>query len=386
MSSFRSKILDISSIGVADIISSAIAAVFWLYFASVLGPHNYGQITYLLSIAGITAGIAAFGSNQTLMVLSAKKIELEKTIYVLALGFGLLSSAVLFVFSSDFGISIIILGQIMLAIVTSNLLGKKLYSRYARYVITQKILMIVFGLIFYKLFQDRGILIGIGLSYFPFIIEILNNFRNSKIDFKLLKQKKNFILQNFIFSIVATLYSSLDKLIIAPFLGYSILGNYSLGYQFFFMLYTIPLVVQKYVIPHDATGNQNKKLKNIMILFSIILAIIGSLIGPLIISDIFPKFTESVNTIRIMSWAIIPFTINAVIFYPRFWANEKNHNVTISIFSLVVIDVIGILILGSKYGIDGVAYAFVIGHSSGLFASIILNRFELKNHSKETTN
>ncbi|HLX53588.1 MAG TPA: polysaccharide biosynthesis C-terminal domain-containing protein, partial [Aquella sp.] len=104
------------------------------------------------------------------------------------------------------------------------------------------------------------------------------------------------------------------------------------------------------------------------------------------ISNIFPKFTESVDTIRIMSWAIIPFTINAVIFYPRFWANEKNHNVTISIFSLVVIDVIGILILGSKYGIDGVAYAFVIGHLSSLFASIILNRFELKNHDKETTN
>ncbi|MGH2566153.1 MAG: hypothetical protein ACRDE5_16665, partial [Ginsengibacter sp.] len=85
MNKFRSKILDISSIGVADIISSAIAAIFWLYFATVLGPHSYGQITYLLSIAGIIGGIAAFGSNQTLMVLSAKKIEVENSIYIVAL-------------------------------------------------------------------------------------------------------------------------------------------------------------------------------------------------------------------------------------------------------------------------------------------------------------
>lgn len=362
----------------ADIISSAISAIFWFYFASVLGPHNYGQVTYLLSIAGISAGIASFGANQTLMVLSAKKVEIEKIIYILALGLGACSSLVLFVFLPEIGVGLIILGQIMLTVVTGSILGKKLYRRYSKFVIAQKILMIVFGLIFYKLFQEHGILIGIGISYFPFIIEIFNTLKNSRINLSLLKEKKTFVFNNFIVSLTATMYSSLDKLIIAPFLGYAVLGNYSLGYQFFFMLYVIPSVIQKYLIPHESTGNQNKKIKKIVVLFSIVIAVLGSLVGPQIVSYIFPKFMEVDNIIRIMSWAIIPVTINVVIFYPKFWAYEKNYKVAITTIAIVTIQVIGILTLGSKYSTDGVAYAFLIAHVCGLATAIILDKFELK--------
>lgn len=378
MNKFRSKILDISSIGVADIISSAIAAIFWLYFATVLGPHSDGQITYLLSIAGIIGGIAAFGSNQTLMVLSAKKIEVENSIYIIALGVGSISSVILFLFAQELGPSLVIIGQIMLTVVTGSLLGKKLFFKYSKFVIIQKVLMIIFGLLFYHLFQDQGILIGMGISYFPFIIEIIRSFKNSKIDFTLLKQKQNFVINNFMLSLAATMYSSLDKLVIVPVFGYAILGNYSLGYQFFFMLNIIPLVVQKYVIPHQVTGTQNVKLKKIMVLLSIAIAVLGSVVGPEVISHIFPKFTESENIIRIMSWAIIPVTINAIIFYPKFWANEKNHNVTITTSVIVIIQVIGILTLGPKYSTNGIAYAFLIAHLSGVITASLLNRFRLK--------
>jgi O-antigen/teichoic acid export membrane protein len=378
LNKFRSKILDISSIGVADIISSAIAAIFWFYFATVLGPHSYVQITYLLSIAGIVGGIAAFGSNQTLMVLSAKKIEVENSIYVIALGVGSISSAISFLFVQELGPSLVIIGQIMLTVVTGSLLGKKLFFRYSKFVIIQKVLMVIFGLLFYHLFQDQGILIGMGISYLPFMIEIMHSFKNSKIDFTLLKQKQSFVINNFMLSLAATMYSSLDKLIIVPFFGYAILGNYSLGYQFFFMLSIIPLVIQKYVIPHQVTGNQNIKLKKMMIILSVIMAVLSSLIGPEIISHIFPKFIEATNIIRIMSWAIIPVTINTVIYYPKFWANERNHNVTITTVVIVIIQIISILTLGSRYGTNGIAYAFLIAHVVGLFTAVILDRLKLR--------
>ena len=50
MSNIKKKILDISSIGIADGLGMGIAAFFWFYIASELGPENYGELSFLLSI------------------------------------------------------------------------------------------------------------------------------------------------------------------------------------------------------------------------------------------------------------------------------------------------------------------------------------------------
>ena len=71
----KKKIIDISSIGIADLLSAGIAGIFLFYIASILGPENYGEITYLLTIATLASGISLLGSKYTLMVYSAKKIE-----------------------------------------------------------------------------------------------------------------------------------------------------------------------------------------------------------------------------------------------------------------------------------------------------------------------
>ena len=75
----------IMSIGVSDIVGSGISAVFWLYIASELGPENYGELTFLISIAALVSGIALFGSNNTVLVLSAKKIDIHATIYLITI-------------------------------------------------------------------------------------------------------------------------------------------------------------------------------------------------------------------------------------------------------------------------------------------------------------
>ena len=73
MSKWKAKIFDISSIGIADVLSSGIASIFWLYIATTIGPEKYGEITYLLSIATLASGLSLLGSNYTLMIYSAKK-------------------------------------------------------------------------------------------------------------------------------------------------------------------------------------------------------------------------------------------------------------------------------------------------------------------------
>ena len=57
MDNIKKKIFDISSIGITDGVSAGIAGMFWFYIASELGPENYGEITFLISIAAQVLGI-----------------------------------------------------------------------------------------------------------------------------------------------------------------------------------------------------------------------------------------------------------------------------------------------------------------------------------------
>ena len=141
-----------------------------------------------------------------------------------------------------------------------------MYRNYSKYILSQKILLVGFGVGFYYLIGDNGILIGIALSHAHFIFHIAKAFKNSKINFNLIRERKELILNNFALSISGTFYGSLDKIIIAPLLGFMILGNYSLGLQFFAILSLLPVVSMKYLIAQEISGVLNKKLKNINLL------------------------------------------------------------------------------------------------------------------------
>ena len=378
MSNIKKKFLDISTIGITDLIGSGVAATFWLYIASELGPESYGEITFLVSIATIISGIALFGSNNTILVLAAKKIDIQSTIYLVTIIANIIGSVIIFILFVNIGISLLVIAYAIFPLVTFDLLARKLYRGYSKYIIIQKVLLVTCGIGLYYLIGENGILIGIALSHSHFIIHILKTFKRSKINFGLLKEKKIFVLNNFALSISGTFSGSLDKLIIAPLLGFIILGNYSLGIQFFAILELLPAVCVKYLVTQDISGIPNKMLKKIMVLASIGIAILGSTIGPGVLSYIFPKFIEAENVIQIMSWAIIPITIQSAYHFPKFWAQEQNKMIIYAAITTITIQISGILILGSIYGIMGVAISFVLGSIGGLITSTILNKIVSK--------
>ena len=378
MGNIKRKIFDVSSIGFTDGIGSAIAALFWFYIASELGPENYGELTFLISIAALVSGITLFGSNNTILVLTAKKIDIQATIYLITIIANIVGSVIIFALFLNLGVSLVIIAYAMFSLVTFDLLGKKLYGNYSKYILSQKILLVGFGIGFYYLIGENGILIGIALSHAHFIYHIVKAFRNSKINFNLIKERKNFILNNFAISISGTFYGSLDKLIIAPLLGFAILGNYSLGYQFFLILNLLPAMSMKYLIAQDVSGIPNKKLKKIMVITSIVIAIIGSTIGPIIISYIFPEFIEAEDVIRIISLAVIPSTIQATYYFPKFWAQEKNRLILFTSMIALTTMIIGILTLGPIYGAIGIASAYVISNVVGNIFTATIDKIKLK--------
>jgi len=381
MSGIKKKILDISTIGLTDGVGAAIAAIFWFYIASQLGPENYGELSYLISIAMLVSGIAIFGSQHTVLVLTGKKVDIHATIYLMTMLANVIGAIIIFLLFFNLGISLVVIGYSLFALVTSDLIGRKLYKNYLKYIITQKILLVVFGIGFYYLIGENGILIGIGLSYSHLIIRIIKSIKNSKINFNLIKEKKKFILNNWAITISGLVYGSIDKIVIGSFIGFGILGNYSLGLQFYSLLNLLPTMIVRYFIGQDILGIPNKKLKKIVVLIAIGVAILGSTIGPTIISYVFPKFIESENIIQIISWTLVPVTIQATYYFPKLWAAEKNNIILITTIIAASTQIIGILVLGTTFGAVGIAITMVLSNVMGLIFTATISKFYLKSNS-----
>lgn len=375
------KFKDVSSISIADISASGISAVFWFYVASILGPETYGHITYAISIAGLASTISLLGASNTLTVYTAKKIPIQPALYLITLSAGTISSIIVFLIFFDIGTSLLILGYIIFGLVIAEILGHKLYKEYAKYVLTQRILMVALAIGFYYIIGENGILIGISSSFAPYVFGIVKGFRKNKIEFKLVKERVGFITNSYLQTLSGILSGSLDKLIIGPIFGFALLGNYSLGLQFLALLTLIPIAIGKYLVPNDASGNENKKIKKIVILFSVFLAILGFTIGPIVITSIFPKFTDAEEIIRIVSISVIPSTISMT-YQTKFLGREKSRLVLISSAIWTGTQIIGILILGNYYGVNGIAFSLVLGTSAAAIYSFFANKTILNEPDK----
>ena len=193
MGNIKNKILDVSSVGLTDMVGVGTVAIFWFYIASELGPENYGEITYFIAIASLVSGIALFGSNHTIWIMATKKIDIEATLFLISTITSLIGALIIFILFLNVGISLVILAYALLSLVIPDFLGRKLYKTYAKYILTQKILMVIFGIGLYYLFGEFGILIGISLSYAHLVFPMIKIAKKSKIDFGLMKMKKEFM-------------------------------------------------------------------------------------------------------------------------------------------------------------------------------------------------
>tara|TARA_B100001559_G_C16363426_1_gene558473 strand:+ start:108 stop:647 length:540 start_codon:yes stop_codon:yes gene_type:complete len=163
-------------------------------------------------------------------------------------------------------------------------------------------------------------------------------------------------------SIIAISSGQVDKIVVAPLLGFTILGNYNLAVQVINIMLIVPSVFYKYLLPQESTGIENKKPKIIVVCLSILITISGMVLAPILISEFFPKFNDAVDAIRIMSIVVIPTTIS-VILESEFLGKEKSRVVIISTTIMLISLIIGMIVLGSMMGIEGIAYSLVIANT-----------------------
>jgi O-antigen/teichoic acid export membrane protein len=369
----------LASIGFADIIGSGITAIFWFFIASQLSSSSYGEIHYYLGIAGVAQIISLIGNSNVLSVYAAKNVKIISTLFFISLIAGFISSLVVIILLARIDAALLIFGYIIMDLSTGVLLGRKLFKKYLMFILLQKILTLVIGIGFYFIFGEQSIIFALILSYLPYIIIVGKELKKEKIIFSQLKQRKDFIINNYFSNLSGSFAGQIDKIIIAPLLGFELLGNYALALQFFVVLMVFSGIVFKYILPQDSSGIKNENLKKGTILISILIAILSSIFLPIVILHLFPQYIETIDAIQIISFCVIPGTIS-MLYTSKFLALEKSKYVLMSKIFSIVIMITGFMTLGPIFGIIGLSITLVISTSVEAFYLVLVNKFRERNN------
>ena len=112
----------------ADTIGTGVVVIFWFYLATMLDTEQYGEIHYILGIAGIAYTISLLGTQNTITVFTAKNLKIESTLYFLTLAITSVSAIILVLIFYRLDVSLIVFGFIISELSIGYLLGKKNYT------------------------------------------------------------------------------------------------------------------------------------------------------------------------------------------------------------------------------------------------------------------
>ena len=348
----------LGTIASSDILGSAITAIFWFFLASVIKPDEYGEIFYIISIASIAFSLSNVGTENNTIVFTAKRKNLEPTLTTISLLFGTVSSLVLIIIFYQTDIIILLFGYIINSLSLGYLIGRRFYSKYGIFLLSQKILTVILGVSFFYLFGADGIISALGISYFGFLIVIINYYRKTPLNFQGFKKNLPFILHNYSLKAIGMFKGNVDKLIIVPLIGFSFLGNYALALQFVAVLSIGNSFFSKYLLTHDSRDVPNKTLKKYYILLNICVAISASISLPIVVPYFFPEFTD-ISILGIMCLAVIPIGIITVQ-TSELLGHEMGKPNVIGAIIASTIAILGMLLLVPLIGATGAAIVFLL--------------------------
>ncbi len=373
MRSFFNKIKDLLQMQIANFISTGLFAFFWIYMASELGPESYGEINYLIVTATLASLLSNVGTSSAMGVYVAKKFQIQSTLFLISIITSIIGSVVFFAIYATFSASFLVFSLVIASVAGSEILGNKLYSSYTKYHLVQKFLGVGLAFALYFFIGYHGIIIGLAFSNLIYIKRLYDGFRLTKLDFSLLKPRFKFMSNSYILNVLSSLGGIIDKLLIAPLLGFALLGNYVLGFQFNSLIAMFGVTVYQYIVPQYASGISNTKLRSGTILLTALLSIIAIFTAPIIIPIVFPDYDESIQVVQILSIMAVPQIIS-MMYRAQFVGYEKNKYVVFGSVLGLSIQIPSIIILGWNFGINGVAIAMLLSSSIGCSYTVFINK------------
>ena len=349
----------ISQIGAATAGGNAIAAIFWIYMADLMGQEDYGELGYMLSIAGIASTISILGGQWTMSVYTAKGVRIESSLYFISIITSTVSAIILYFLFENVGMSVYVISIVIFNLFTAEILGKKRYKTYSKIFFLQKIILVTLAILLYYILGAEGVLLAYGISYLVFTSRIISALRNHEFNFGLLRQRFKFWMFNYIIQLSNSARAQIDILLIGPLFGFALVGNYFLGLQVLGLFLILPLIIFKYTLPQDSSGSSTKQIKIITVVTSIGFALLGIFVAPEVIPLVLPEYTDTVELIPLLSLAIIPRTVTTMLM-SGFLGKENNMHLLVGNLIAFSIIVSGILYLPEYFDIVGLAIAYVL--------------------------
>jgi len=349
----------ISQIGAATAGGNAIAAIFWIYMADLMGQEDYGELGYMLSIAGIASTISILGGQWTMSVYTAKGVRIESSLYFISIITSTVSAIILYFLFENIGMSVYVISIVIFNLFTAEILGKKRYKTYSKIFFLQKIILVTLAILLYYILGAEGVLLAYGISYLVFTSRIISALRNHEFNFGLLRQRFKFWMFNYIIQLSNSARAQIDILLIGPLFGFALVGNYFLGLQVLGLFLILPLIIFKYTLPQDSSGSSTKQIKIITVVTSIGFALLGIFVAPEVIPLVLPEYTDTIELIPLLSLAIIPRTVTTMLM-SGFLGKENNIHLLVGNLIAFSIIVLGILYLPEYFDIVGLAIAYVL--------------------------
>ena len=349
----------ISQIGAATAGGNAIAAIFWIYMADLMGQEDYGELGYMLSIAGIASTISILGGQWTMSVYTAKGVRIESSLYFISIITSTVSAIILYFLFENVGMSVFVISIVIFNLFTAEILGKKRYKTYSKIFFLQKIILVTLAILLYYILGAEGVLLAYGISYLVFTSRIISTLRNHEFNFGLLRQRFKFWMFNYIIQLSNSARAQIDILLIGPLFGFALVGNYFLGLQVLGLFLILPLIIFKYTLPQDSSGSSTKQIKIITVATSIGFALLGIFVAPEVIPLVLPEYTDTIELIPLLSLAIIPRTVTTMLM-SGFLGKENNIHLLVGNLIAFSIIVSGILYLPEYFDIVGLAIAYVL--------------------------
>ena len=349
----------ISQIGAATAGGNAIAAIFWIYIADLMGQEDYGELGYMLSIAGIASTISILGGQWTMSVYTAKGVRIESSLYFISIITSTVSAIILYFLFENVGMSVYVISLVIFNLFTAEILGKKRYKTYSKIFFLQKIILVTLAILLYYILGAEGVLLAYGISYLVFTSRIISALRNHEFNFGLLRQRFKFWMFNYIIQLSNSARAQIDILLIGPLFGFALVGNYFLGLQVLGLFLILPLIIFKYTLPQDSSGSSTKQIKIITVATSIGFALLGIFVAPEVIPLVLPEYADTVELIPLLSLAIIPRTVTTMLM-SGFLGKENNMHLLVGNLIAFSIVVLGILYLPEYFDIVGLAIAYLL--------------------------
>lgn len=390
----------------SKIINKASRLLLVLIAAKIIGSHDWGVYSYVLSLATLGFILSDWGMSLLLIRDYPESDDKNKTFSnfflgrLIVLSISLAASLSLIFLSGNF--DYILIGLLLSLTLFLDGFGSLYHGLFIADQDTKKefysnlvdtFVLIVSFIIFFRI--EAGV-ISLSVSYlaaslFGFLASVVLSKNMVRFSFSSvnIKNLKAIFVNGFslsLFGISSYIFFSTDQLVLKYFSGFSEVGIYSLVSRLILALIIIPPLINAVLLPQMSIDKRNYfKMKRYLLAASTALllsalACVAFIIifSPLIVSVFFgTEYLLAIPILRILSLIIVPLFIVSILDYFLIVYNMQLYDFLLTLFASLVNLVLNIILV-PKLGMNGAAIASIIGQYLNMFLTLSLVIFVLK--------